>query len=99
MDACLFIFTSVAKRLNLQMVEGGLAWHFKEYNNQQRFADAEQQARNNKKGLWDDSKPVPPWEFRDRKKYAGNAKPSGEVKRPATANPLQDAIPSGESFG
>lgn len=86
------------KEINLQMVEDGFAWHFKEYNDQQRFADAEQQARDDKKGLWADSKPMPPWEFRDRKKYAGNAKPSGEVKKPATANPLQDAIPSGESY-
>ena len=53
-----------------EQVAAGLAWHYKEYAKEQSapdrrsYADAEDEARRAKIGLWHDSNPVPPWEFR-----------------------------------
>jgi endonuclease YncB( thermonuclease family) len=54
----------------LEQVKRGMAWHYKQYANQQPKEDretytlAEQQAKADSKGLWQDKQPVPPWEFR-----------------------------------
>ena len=61
------------KDANLEQVRAGMAWHYKQYQNEQSPADralyseAEEQARQQRIGLWaDDSAPIPPWEFRRR---------------------------------
>lgn len=57
----------------LEQVRAGLAWHFKRFANEQtlqeraEFADAEDRARAARRGLWQDAKPVPPWEWRARR--------------------------------
>jgi endonuclease YncB( thermonuclease family) len=55
----------------LWQVEAGLAWHYKRYEQEQSdywdraaYARAEVQARAEKRGLWRDPEPVPPWDFR-----------------------------------
>lgn len=59
----------------LEQVKQGMAWHYKTYEREQRpedreaYAAAEAQARRNRVGLWRDSSPVPPWDFR---KVKGN---------------------------
>lgn len=56
--------------VNLKMLEGGMAWHYKQYAKEQspadrtRYAQAEELARTKKVGLWRDVHPIPPWEFR-----------------------------------
>jgi endonuclease YncB( thermonuclease family) len=56
--------------VNLGMVSAGFAWHYKDYEKEQSFADraayaaAEDDARRARRGLWADPRPVPPWEFR-----------------------------------
>ena len=52
------------KELNLALVKNGLAWHFKRYSSDQRYASAEQFARILGIGLWHDPYPIAPWEFR-----------------------------------
>ena len=52
------------KNINLEMVKAGYAWHYKIYSKDKSFAEAEVISRKAKKGLWQESKPVPPWEFR-----------------------------------
>jgi micrococcal nuclease len=42
----------------------GLAWHYKQYNKDEELAKLEQQAQQNKIGLWSQSNPVAPWDFR-----------------------------------
>ena len=54
--------------MNLRMVQDGLAWHFKAFDNTKEFAQAEIEAREKKIGLWKDANPIPPWEFRKSKK-------------------------------
>lgn len=60
--------------VGLRQIEAGMAWHFKQFIYEQTaeerriYAQAEQKARSEKAGLWEDSKPVAPWEFRSGKK-------------------------------
>ncbi|MBL8309474.1 MAG: thermonuclease family protein [Burkholderiales bacterium] len=55
---------------NLEQVKAGFAWHYKQYQREQKKADralysaAEDEAREAKRGLWRDPSPTPPWEFR-----------------------------------
>ncbi len=56
----------------LEQVRRGMAWHYKQYQREQSPADrqayaaAEDLARANHVGLWRDTNPVPPWDFRHR---------------------------------
>lgn len=56
--------------VNLEQVRRGLAWHYKEYQEEQSpvdrraYADAETEARGLRRGLWTLSHPLPPWEYR-----------------------------------
>jgi len=60
--------------VNFEQVRAGLAWHYKQYEREQRpkdrtaYAQAEVNARKNRLGLWRDSNPLPPWEFRRRRR-------------------------------
>ena len=59
---------------NLQQVKLGMAWHYKAYereqsrNDRNTYSDAENESKAAKRGLWVDSDPVPPWEFRHKGK-------------------------------
>ena len=59
--------------VNLRMVQDGLAWHFKAFDNTPAYAQAENEARAKKIGLWKDANPIPPWEFRKAKKEKGDS--------------------------
>jgi endonuclease YncB( thermonuclease family) len=48
----------------LEVVRAGLAWHFTRYSSDALLASAERDARSARRGLWTQSAPVPPWEFR-----------------------------------
>ena len=56
--------------VNLAQIRAGLAWHYKRYGKTQQFADrklyaeAEELARLEGAGLWNDPAPVAPWDFR-----------------------------------
>ena len=49
--------------INLRMVADGYAWHHPEDACKATYDDAESAARTAGQGLWQDSSPVPPWEF------------------------------------
>lgn len=59
----------------LEQIKRGLAWHYKQYEREQsvedrsRYADAEDQARNARNGLWVDEKPIEPSKFRRNLDY------------------------------
>ncbi|WP_207427483.1 thermonuclease family protein [Pedobacter sp. SYSU D00535] len=55
------------KSLNEELLKAGLAWHYKQYDKSRRYAELEQWARSQKKGLWSAKQPVAPWEFRKKK--------------------------------
>ena len=50
-----------------EMIQAGLAWHYKHFDNTEAYALAEQTARDNKSGLWSDPGAIAPWEFRKRR--------------------------------
>lgn len=53
--------------LNEELLSAGYAWHYKQYDNSIRYASLESDARQHKRGLWEDSKAVAPWDFRKTK--------------------------------
>jgi len=61
------------KDVNLEQVRAGFAWHYKAYErtqsatDRQAYADAENEAKAAKRGLWVDPEPMPPWEWRHSK--------------------------------
>lgn len=65
---------------NLKQVQAGLAWHYKQYEKEQSVADrssyaqAEIEARARRLGLWHDTAPILPWDFRHGS--GNNAPPS-----------------------
>ena len=50
--------------LSLALVAAGLAWHYVRYSDDAALARAEADARRKRIGLWAQSVPVAPWEFR-----------------------------------
>jgi endonuclease YncB( thermonuclease family) len=50
--------------VNLELVKAGLAWFFRRYSNDQALATAEREASAAHRGLWADSHPIPPWDWR-----------------------------------
>jgi endonuclease YncB( thermonuclease family) len=53
--------------INKQMVQSGLAWHFKKYSKNKEYALLENIAKQKKLGLWAHSKPIAPWVWRKTK--------------------------------
>ena len=54
--------------VNMQLLIEGMAWHYVAYNTSRKYTEAETLARLNKVGLWQDAGPMPPWEWRRRKR-------------------------------
>ncbi|NTU58910.1 MAG: nuclease [Chlorobiaceae bacterium] len=61
------------KSLNEELIRAGLAWHYKQYSSDSNLAVLEREARLQKKGLWVDPQPLPPWEFRKAKRGASSS--------------------------
>lgn len=55
---------SDGRSLNRELVANGFAWHYKHYSNDLGLAEMEEIARKQKRGLWVDTRPIAPWEFR-----------------------------------
>lgn len=59
---------------NLGQIKAGMAWHYKQYQKEQSpadraaYANAESQARAANRGLWQESAPTPPWDWRRQQK-------------------------------
>jgi len=58
---------------NIAMIQSGLAWVYRKYDKGYGHLYAlEEEARNSRRGLWADSNPMPPWEWRKAKRDANN---------------------------
>lgn len=53
--------------VNAEQVKRGMAWAFLKYLTDPNIADLEKEAKSKKIGLWADSNPVAPWDFRHPK--------------------------------
>ena len=64
--------------MNLEMLEEGMAWHYAHYDHNKRLAEAEQEARGDRIGLWRDPNPVAPWDWRASGRLKGPANKRGK---------------------
>jgi endonuclease YncB( thermonuclease family) len=55
--------------INDEQVRRGMAWVFVRYVREPRLFEIERVAREEKRGLWVDRDPIPPWEWRDQKRH------------------------------
>jgi len=62
------------KDINLEQISSGMAWHYEQYRGEQtmkdqiEYSEAEIDARDAMRGLWQDPNPIPPWVFRKPKR-------------------------------
>ena len=54
------------KYLSAEIIKAGMGWHYKRYSTSKELAEFEISARKNKIGLWVDSNPVEPSEWRNK---------------------------------
>ena len=50
--------------INNEMLAEGVGWHYKQYSKDRVLAQSETAAKRAKIGLWRDSNPIAPWDFR-----------------------------------
>lgn len=50
--------------LNEELLKNGLAWHYKHYDQSEKYTVLEHQAKRDKLGVWSMPNPIAPWEFR-----------------------------------
>lgn len=60
------------KNINKELVNKGLAWHFKKYSKDNSYDILEKQARKLKIGLWKDKNPIAPWDWRKSRKSSSS---------------------------
>ena len=61
------VYSPDGKDVSLLMIHEGMAWHSTQYDNNRIYDEAQEVAKKAKRGLWADSSPVAPWEFRPNK--------------------------------
>ena len=52
------------KYLSAEIVKAGMGWHYKKYSTSKELATFQENAKQNKVGLWIDNDPIEPSEFR-----------------------------------
>lgn len=62
------ISTDSIADVNLEMIRAGYAWHYKDYNSNAAYAEAELLARTERVGLWQDTSPVRPQDYRKERR-------------------------------
>ncbi len=81
--------------IGLQMIRDGAAWFDRSYETNlggpvsRLYAESEQAARGERRGLWQDAQPTPPWEWRRARAYKenwGRNVMASAPKKSATAN-------------
>ncbi|MBN1253946.1 MAG: thermonuclease family protein [Deltaproteobacteria bacterium] len=75
------------KILSIELVRAGLAWHYKQYSDDEILAVLELDARNRKVGLWADSNPIPPWDWRHGAKDA-----TATEEQPSSSPPSETIV-------
>ena len=54
--------------INELLIKIGGAWHYKQYSNDVDLYNAEQSAKKNRLGIWNQELVIPPWEWRKGKR-------------------------------
>lgn len=58
------------RSVNEEMVRSGMAWEYSHYHSDRRYIALQNEARLARRGLWAQSNPMPPWQW--RKQHATN---------------------------
>lgn len=58
------VFTTNGTDASRFMVQSGAAWVYERYNVDESLLALQREAQEQKRGLWVDANPVPPWEWR-----------------------------------
>jgi micrococcal nuclease len=59
-----YVILPDGRNLNRELVQAGYAWWYRQFSSDSSLGELETGARAARRGLWQDSHPVPPWEFR-----------------------------------
>lgn len=59
-----WVYTPEGKDVSAEMIKAGMAWHYKDYSDDENYASLEIEARRNRLGLWNDPNPVMPSDLR-----------------------------------
>ena len=64
-----------SRNIELEMIVNGWAWVVKQYtfDREAEYFAAQQDAQNNRRGLWSIDNPEPPWNFKRRQKQRKRA--------------------------
>ncbi|WP_250889931.1 thermonuclease family protein, partial [Klebsiella pneumoniae] len=60
------VVTANGTEANRQQVLKGAAWVYDRYNTDNSLPALQREAQTQKRGLWADNQPVPPWEWRHK---------------------------------
>ena len=88
--------------IGLQVIRDGVAWYAAKSDHNLSEADrsiyleAEQAARNERRGLWQDGTPMPPWEWR-RAQVAKNTRTTYKTNRTTSSLSREDVLPGKRS--
>ncbi|EKK0352953.1 thermonuclease family protein [Salmonella enterica] len=66
------VFTTNGTEASRFMVQSGAAWVYERYNTDKALPALQRKVQTQKRGLWADSQPVPPWEWRHKKQEVLN---------------------------
>ncbi|MBA5630332.1 thermonuclease family protein [Moheibacter lacus] len=58
--------------LSAEIIKAGMGWWYYRYSDDESLGDLEKEAKENKRGLWQDPHAVSPWEFRKKKQEERN---------------------------
>tara|TARA_A100000164_G_scaffold346504_1_gene347198 strand:- start:4 stop:453 length:450 start_codon:yes stop_codon:yes gene_type:complete len=50
--------------INYELINEGIAWHYKKYSDDIKLSKAEKEARDNGIGIWSQINPIAPWNYR-----------------------------------
>lgn len=60
------VYTTDGKDVSLLMLQAGMGWHYKQYDQTPSYSEAEASAKKKKIGLWQDMIPIAPWDYRKK---------------------------------
>ena len=63
-----YVYLEDGRCVNHEMVRAGYAWNHVKYSKDPLLPVLEEEARNQKLGLWVDQEPIPPWAWRKKGK-------------------------------
>ena len=60
------------KYLSQELIRAGFGWWYYKYSNDKNLGILQQQAEDNKIGLWQDNSAIAPWDYRKQQKSVSN---------------------------